>query len=184
MHRRLAAVGVILLAIHVPTARGQSTRSSWPALHFIAGAIVQNWQDFSNISMLGVAGGVGLDVPLRSRLSLRGDVGVANFGHSLLSDEVVDCAGPCSQPTSHSSDVSGALDLVRAVGDRIYLIAGASAHRSGEPVDRGHRDAVAVDVGTGMDVSANWRLESVLQKMTRPVGRTQWMLPVRFRLRL
>jgi hypothetical protein len=53
-------------------------------------------------------------------------------------------------------------------------------------VDRGHRDALAVDVdvGMGMDVSASWRLETVLQKLTRPVGRTQWMLPVRFRLRL
>jgi hypothetical protein len=66
----------------------------------------------------------------------------------------------------------------------MYLITGASAHRSTKAVDRGHRDALAVDVGLGMDVSANWRLETVLQKMTRPVGLTQWMLPVRFRLRL
>jgi hypothetical protein len=183
MHRS-TVVGVIFLAVHVPIASGQATRSSGPALHFIAGAVVQNWQVRSNISMLGLAGGVGLDVPLRSRLSLRGDVNVAYFGHSLLSDEVVDCAVPCSQPTSHSSDVTGALDLVRFVGDRLYLIAGASAHRSTEVVDRGHRDAFAVDVGTGIDVSANWRLETVLQTLTRPVGRTQWMLPVRFRLRL
>jgi hypothetical protein len=82
--------------------------------------------------------------------------------------------------------VSGALDLVirGPLGDRMYLIAGASAHRATEVVDGGHRDALAVDVGLGADVSADWRLETVLQKLTRPIGRTQWMLPVRFRLRL
>lgn len=185
MHRS-TIVGVILLAVHVPIARGQSTRSSGPALHFIAGAVVQNWQNLSNVSTLGVAGGFGLDVPLRSRFSLRGDVGVAYFGRSLFSDVVVDCVGACAPLISHNSDVSGALDLVTRgpVGDRVYLIAGASAHRSMEAVDRGHRDALAVDVGMGMDMSVSWRLETVLQKLTRPIGQTQWMLPVRFRLRL
>jgi len=184
---RLAVVGLIVVGVPAAIARGQATPSSGPALHFIVGADVQNWQDFSNVSMLGVAGGVGLEVPLRSRISLRGDVGLAYFGHSLLSETIVDCApGPCPQPTSRTSTVNGALDLVirGPVGDRMYLIAGASAHRSTDVVDRGHRDALAVDVGMGRDVSANWRLEAVLQKMTRPLGRTQWMLPVRFRLRL
>ena len=190
MHPRLVRVGIVglvVVVLPVAIARGQATPSSRPALYFIVGADVQNWQDLSNVSMLGVAGGIGLDVPLRSRISLRGDAGFAYFGHSLLSETIVDCApGPCPQPRSRASAVSGALDLVirGPLGDRMYLIAGASAHRSTEMLDRGHRDALAVDLGIGTDVSANWRLETVLQKLTRPIGRTEWMLPVRFRLRL
>jgi hypothetical protein len=184
---RFGVVGLIVVGVPVTIARGQAAPSSGPTLHFIVGADVQNWQGFSNVSTLGVAGGIGLDVPLRSRISLRGDVGLAYFGHSLMVETSVDCApGPCPQQASRISTVNGALDLVirGPVGDRMYLIAGASAHRSTEMVDRGHRDALAADVGMGMRMSANWRLETVLQKLTRPVGRTQWMLPVRFRLRL
>jgi hypothetical protein len=182
---RFAAVGLVVVGVPVAIARGQATPSSGSALHFIFGADVQSGQRFSEVSMLGVTGGIGLDLPLRSRISLRGDVGFSYFPHS-LSGTIVDCApGPCSQPTT-SGSTNGALDFVirGPVGDRVYVIAGASAHRSTEVVDRGHRDALAVDVGMGMAVSANWRLETELQKLTRPVGRTQWMLPVRFRLRL
>lgn len=184
---RFGVVGFVVVGLPLAMARGQATSSRGPALHFIVGADVQNWQDFSNVSMLGVAGGIGLDIPLRSGIALRGDAGFAYFGHSLLSETIVDCApGPCPQPTTRRSAISGALDLVirGPLGDRMYLIAGASGHRATETVDRGHRDALAVDVGMGVDVSANWRLETVLQKLTRPIDRTQWMLPVRFRLRL
>jgi hypothetical protein len=184
---RFGVVGLVVVGVPVAIARAQATPSSGPALHFIVGADVQNWQEFSNVSMLGVAGGIGLEVPLRSQISVRGDVGFAYFGHSLFSETIVDCVpGPCPQPTSRNSAINGALDVVirGPLGDRMYLIAGTSAHRSTEVVDRGQRDALAVDVGMGMDVSANWRLETVLQKLTRPVGQTQWMLPVRFRLRL
>lgn len=185
---RFAVVGLVVVGVPIAIARGQATPSSGPALQFIVGADVQNSQGFiSNVSTLGVAGGIGLEVPLRSRISVRGDVGFAYFGHSFLVQTDVDCvAGGCSQRTSRTSTANGALDVVirGPVGDRMYLIAGASAHRSTEVVDRGHRDALAVDVGMGMDVSANWRLETMLQKLTRPVGQTQWMLPVRFRLRL
>ena len=184
---RLAVVCLMVVGVPAAIARGQATPSSGPALHFVVGADVQSSQGFSNVSTLGVAGGIGLEVPLRSRISLRGDVGLAYFGHSFFIQTIADCApGPCPEQTTRKSTVNGALDLVirGPVGDRMYLITGASAHRATEAVDQGHRDALAVDVGVGMDVSANWCLETVLQEMARPVGRTQWMLPVRFRLRL